>query len=78
MRAAYRCVTLASTPPSSVGCSEGRFLQDTLDMGGCSQATIMEASLAHLAGIHTLYAADCPQLTAAAYAHLAGAVVLRG
>ena len=36
-------------------------------MGGCSQATIMEASLVHLAGIHTLSAAGCPQLRAAAY-----------
>jgi hypothetical protein len=47
-------------------------------MGGCSQATIMEASLAHLAGINTLYALGCPQLTAAAFAHLVGARVFRG
>ena len=42
-----------------------------LDMSGCNQETITDAAFAHLAGIHTLCAFSCPQLTAAAFAHLA-------
>ena len=46
----------------------------TLNMIGCSQATISDAAFSHLAGIHTLIMGGCnqPMIVAACRTRLAG------